>query len=85
MKVKELIEKLIKLQLEHGNLEIVGHNDELLWDVEVQKFILTNCGYNDIITRRTEDLDEDCLEKIYKEDENYKQHYVGEGICLKLW
>ena len=85
LKVGELIEKLTKLQKEHGNLEVVGHNDELLWDVEVQKFILTSCEYNDIITRHTEDLDENYLEKTYKEDENYKQYYVDEGICLKIW
>ena len=85
LKVRDLIKKLTKLQLEHGNLEVVGHNDELLWDAEVQKFILTSCEYNDIITRHTEDLDEDYLERTYKKDENYKRYYVDEGICLKIW
>lgn len=84
MRIDEAIEKLLKLKEEYGNLEIVGADDYDLDDIIIQKYIKTNSRYNDIISRQTEDLDENYLEDMYVTGD-YKDHFVEQGLCVKVY
>lgn len=53
--------------------------------MEVQKFVKTNCKYNDIVVRQTENLNENYLEEMYIDDKRYSKYFVSKGICVKLY
>ena len=84
MRIEQLINELQKLKSEYGNLEVVDGYDHDLMDVIVQKYIMTNSDHNSIISRQTEDLDENYLEEMYV-DGDYKEHFVSKGVCIKIY
>lgn len=85
MKINELINKLSEIKNKYGDLEIVGNDNYDIYKVEVQKFVKTNCKYNDIVVRQTENLNENYLEEMYIDDKRYSKYFVSKGICVKLY
>ncbi|AKQ08349.1 hypothetical protein PQE66_gp034 [Bacillus phage PBC2] len=85
MKIDDVVDKLLKIKEEHGNLEVVGADNYDLDFVELQKYVKTSSDHNDIISRQTEDMDETWLEEMYVENKVYSKHFVSKGICVKVY
>lgn len=85
VKIDEMIEKLLKIKKEHGDLDIIGSDDYDIEFVEPQKFIKTSSEHNNIITRQTEDLEDVYLEEMYIDDDKYNKYFVSKGVCVKVY
>jgi hypothetical protein len=85
MSIDDVINDLQEIRKRYGNLDVVGSDEYDIGFVEVKKFIKTCSDYNDIISRHTEDLDENYLEKTYIEDKDYNQYFISKGLCVKVF